>query len=46
MMAQITSIEIFALTAVLVFKLLSLKVLFTNKKDKRNCEKIGYFLRK
>ena len=34
---QITNTEIFVLTAVLVFKFLSLKVLFTNKKDNRNC---------
>ena len=43
---QITNIEIFAFTAVLVFKLLSRKVLFLNRKGNRNCEKIGYFLRK
>ena len=34
---QITNTEIFAFIAVLVFKLLSRKVLFTNKKDNRNC---------
>ena len=33
---QITNAEIFALTAVLVFKLLSRKCLFINKKDNRN----------
>ena len=35
--AQITNTETFALIAVLVFKLLSHKVLFINKKDNRNC---------
>ena len=44
--AQITSIEIFPFTVALVFRLLSRKVLFINKKDNRNCEKVGYFLRK
>ena len=34
---QITNTEIFAFTAVLVFNLLSRKVLFINKKDNRNC---------
>ena len=34
---QITNTEIFAFTAVIVFKLLSYKVLFINKKDNRNC---------
>ena len=34
--AQITNTEIFAFLAVLVFKLLSRKVLFVNKKDNRN----------
>ena len=34
---EITNNEIFAFTAVLVFKLLSRKVLFINKKDNRNC---------
>ena len=32
-----TNTEIFAFTAVLVFKLLSRKVLFTNRKGNRNC---------
>ena len=36
----------FTFTAVLVFKLLSPKVLFINKKDNRNCSNVGYFLRK
>ena len=34
---QIAKIEIFALIAALVFKLLSRKVLFINKEDNRNC---------
>ena len=44
--SQITNTEIFTFKAVLVFKLLSHKVLFINRKDKRNCEKVGYFSRK
>ena len=43
---QVTNTEIFTFMAVLVFKLLSRKVLFINRKDKRNCEKVGHFLRK
>ena len=35
--AQITNTEIFAFIAILVFKLMSRKVLFINRKDKRNC---------
>ena len=31
---------------VLVFKLLSRKVLIINRKDNTNCYKLGYFLRK
>ena len=34
---QITNTEIFAFIAVLVFKLLSRKILFINRKDNRNC---------
>ena len=34
---QITNTEIFAFLAVLVFKLLSRKVLFINNKDNTNC---------
>ena len=34
---QIINTEIFAFIAALVFKLLSRKVLFINRKDKRNC---------
>ena len=44
--APIANTEIFALIAVLVFKLLGRKVLFINKKDNRNCSKVSYFLRK
>ena len=36
-LTQITNMEIFAFIAVLVFKLLSRKVLFINRKDNRNC---------
>ena len=34
---QITNTKVFAFIAVLVFKLLSRKILFKNKKDNRNC---------
>ena len=34
---QIRKTEIFAFKAVLIFKLLLRKVLFTNRKDNRNC---------
>ena len=43
---QIRDTEIFAFIAVLVFKLFNRKVLFINRKDKRNWQKVGYFLRK
>ena len=43
---QITNTELFSFTAVLVLKLLSCKVVFINGKDNRNCQKVGYFLRK
>ena len=43
---QITNTGNFAFIVVLVFKLLSRKVLFINRKDNRNCQKVGYFLRK
>ena len=36
-LTQITNFEIFTFIAVLVFKLLSPKVLFINRKDNRNC---------
>ena len=41
---QITKTEIFAFTAVLVYKLLSLKTLLINRKDNKNCKKVSYFL--
>ena len=34
---QITNTEVFAFIAVVVFNLLSRKVLFINKKDDKNC---------
>ena len=34
---QITNTEIFAFTAVLIFKLLGRKVLLINRKDNKNC---------
>ena len=34
---QITNTEIFAFIAVLVFKLMSRKVLYINRNDNRNC---------
>ena len=43
---QITTTEIFAFITVIVFNLLSRKVLFINRKDNRNCQKVAYFLRK
>ena len=43
---QITTTEIFAFITVIVFNLLSRKVLFINRKDIRNCQKVAYFLRK
>ena len=43
---QIANTEIFASVDVLVFKLLSLKVLFINRKDNGNCKNVCYFLRK
>ena len=42
---QISNTEISAFIAVLVFKLLSRKVLFRNRKDNMSCLKVGYFLR-
>ena len=39
---QITNTDIFAFRAVLLFKLLSRKVLFMNRKDNRNCYKVDY----
>ena len=43
---QITNNEIFAFIAVLVFVLLSRKVLFITRKDNRNCYKVGSFFKK
>ena len=43
---HVTKTEIFAFTGVLVFKLLNSKDLFINRKDNRNCLKVGYLLRK
>ena len=37
--------EMFTFISVLVFKLLSRKVWFINRKDYRNCLKVGYFFR-
>ena len=45
-LTQVTNTEIFALTAILVFKSLSRKVLFIDRKDNRNCQKEDHFLRK
>ena len=45
-LTQIKGTEIFAFIAVLFIRLLSRKALFINRKDNRNCEKVGYFLRK
>ena len=42
-LTQITSTETFIFIAVLVFNSLSRKVLFINRKDNRNCLKVGYF---
>ena len=39
-LTQITNTEIFTFIAVLVFKLLSCNVLFTNRNDNRNCRKV------
>ena len=43
---QITNTEIFVFIDVVVFKLLNRKALLINRKDNRNCLKIGYFSRK
>ena len=43
---QITNTEIFTIIAVLVFKLLSLKVLFTNRKDKKKLLKSRLLFKK
>ena len=43
---QITNTERFAFVAVLVFKLSSSKVLFINRKDNGDCEKVDCLFRK
>ena len=43
---QITNTDVFAFITVLVFKILSSKLLFIIRKDNRNWQKVGYFLRK
>ena len=43
---QITNPEDFAFTDALVLKSLSHKVLFTNRRDSRNCQKVGCILGK
>ena len=43
---QITNTKIFGIIAALVFKLISRKVLFINRKDNGSCQKIVHFLRK
>ena len=43
---QIPNTKMFAFIALLVLKLLSRKVLFRNRKDNKNCQKVGCFLRK
>ena len=40
---QITDTAIFAFRGDLVFKLLSFKVLFINRKENRKCLKVGSF---
>ena len=42
---QIANTEIFAFKTILILKLLIRKNLFINRKDNRNCQKVGYFLR-
>ena len=42
---QMTNTENLAFIAVLVFKLISGKVFFMNRKDNRSCLKVGYFFR-
>ena len=41
--AQITNTEIFILTSVQVFELLSHKVFFINRHNNRSLSKVGYF---
>ena len=44
-LTQKSNTEIFGFIAILVFNSLSDRVLFINRNDKRNCQKVGYFLR-
>ena len=43
---QISITEVFVFLTVLVFKLLSRKVLFINRKDNRNCWKVRILFKK
>ena len=43
---QMTNIEVVAFKFVLVFKLLNRQILCTNRKDNRNCKKVGYYFQK
>ena len=43
-LTQITNIEFFAFIDVLIFELFSRKVLFINRKDKKNSLEVSYFL--
>ena len=45
-LTQITHTETFPFIAVLLLKILNRKALFINRKDNRNCENVGYSLRK
>ena len=45
-LTQITNTSIFAFMAVLFFQLLSRKVLFLNRKDNRNYQKVDWFFKK
>ena len=43
---QIINPEMLTFVTFLVFKLLSRKVLFINRKDNKNCGKVDYFFKK
>ena len=45
-LTQMTNYGIFAFIGASGFKLISHKILFINKKDNRNCSKVGKFLKK
>ena len=45
-LTQITQTEIFTFIFVLIFKLLSNKVLFINRKDNRNCYQVRLLFKK